>query len=102
ADFAAGRVWSIALHVDPASGEAAASDLREHTGELGGAAALGMVSALAEDADGELYVISWDRGRIVRIVSDTPVVPPADPAPAPGQLRQPELPRGRFPGQRRQ
>ena len=35
ADFEAGRVWSIALAINPTTGEATASNLVEHTGELG-------------------------------------------------------------------
>ena len=35
ADFLQGRVWSMALAVDAQSGEASASDLVEHTDELG-------------------------------------------------------------------
>jgi glucose/arabinose dehydrogenase len=106
-DFVAGRIWSVALTLDQASGDATASDLREHTAELGGAAALGMISGFAEDADGELYVISWDSGRIQRLTSDTPddsppaTAPPVA-APTPERQRHPDVPYGRFPGQRRE
>jgi glucose/arabinose dehydrogenase len=78
ADFIQGRVWSIALVADPASGDVRASDLIEHTTELGGRAALGNVSAFGLDADGELYVVSHSLGRILRVLG---------PPPAPADLR---------------
>jgi glucose/arabinose dehydrogenase len=74
ADFVAGRVWSIALTLDGA-GEATASDLREHTAELGGGGTLGLISAFGVDLQGELYVASWSRGVIVRILSQQPPAP---------------------------
>ena len=54
ADISA-RVWSLALTVNPVTGEAAASELIEHTAELGGSAALGLISSFGVDASGELY-----------------------------------------------
>jgi glucose/arabinose dehydrogenase len=71
-DFVAGRVWSIALSIDPATGEATASDVREHTASLGGTARLGNISAFAADADGELYVISYSRGAVLRLTGAPP------------------------------
>ena len=38
ADFGSSRVWSLALTVNPSTGEATASDFREHTAEFGAAA----------------------------------------------------------------
>jgi glucose/arabinose dehydrogenase len=76
ADFAAGRVWSIALTIAPATGEATASNLIEHTGELG---AIGNVSSFGVDADGELYVVSYSLGRVLQIMG-----PPIAPAPPSG------------------
>jgi glucose/arabinose dehydrogenase len=67
ADFVARRVWSIALTVNPSTGEAAASNLVEHTQELGGAAAVGNVSGFGVDAAGELYVINYSAGSILRL-----------------------------------
>lgn len=64
ADFSSSRIWSLALTVSPSTGEAAASDLREHTSELGGAAT--NPSSFGEDANGELYVVSY-AGRVYRI-----------------------------------
>jgi len=66
-DFVASRVWSLALVID-ATGEARATDVREHTAELGGSAELSGVSSFGVDADGELYVVSYNRGVISRIV----------------------------------
>jgi glucose/arabinose dehydrogenase len=74
ADFISSRVWSLALSVQP-SGEATASDVREHTGELGGTSELANVSSFGVDASGELYIVSYSRGVILRVV-----MPPSTPA----------------------
>lgn len=71
ADFN-GRVWSVALTVDPSTREARASNLIEHTAELAG---IGPVSSFGVDADGELYVVVYP-GRILKILGP-PVAPPA-------------------------
>jgi glucose/arabinose dehydrogenase len=73
ADFVAGRVWSIALAIN--SGEATASNLVEHTGELGG---IGNVSSFGTDADGELYVVSYSLGRVLKVMG--PPIAPLPPA----------------------
>ena len=65
ADFVAGRVWSIALTVTPTG--ATASDLVDHTTELGGSSVLGNVSGFGVDANGELYVINYSAGAIRRL-----------------------------------
>ena len=80
ADFVAGRVWSLALSIG-GNGEATASGLIEHTAELGGTAALGNVSSFGVDSRGELFVLNYSAGRVLRIVN--PAVPP----PAPTGLR---------------
>ena len=77
ADYVSGRVWSLALTID-ASGEAHASDRREHTTELGGRSMLGNISAFGIDADGEIYVVNHSNGRIVRITA--PLTAPATPS----------------------
>src|SRR5688572_20390212 len=74
ADYS-GRVWSLALTID-SSGEARASDRREHTAELGGGTVLGFISSFGIDADGELYIISHTNGRIVRITAPVTAPPP--------------------------
>lgn len=76
-DFIRSRVWSIALSVD-AAGQARASDLREHTADFGGAAQLVNVASFGTDAAGELYIVSYGRGVILKIIG---------PPPAPGGLR---------------
>ncbi|HXG55951.1 MAG TPA: PQQ-dependent sugar dehydrogenase [Vicinamibacterales bacterium] len=77
ADFVSSRVWSMGLVVS-GNGEARAGDVRELTTELGGASQLSGVSAFGVDADGELYVISYTRGVVLKIVG-----PPG----TPGSLR---------------
>jgi glucose/arabinose dehydrogenase len=66
ADFVSGRVFSLALAVNATTREATASDLREHTAELGGTGLLGNVAAIEADADGELYIVSYS-GTVFRI-----------------------------------
>ena len=80
ADFIQGRVFSIALTID-AREEARASDLVEHTAGLSNAGALGNISAFGVDADGELYLVGYSTGRILKVIG-----PPAAP-PAPTSLR---------------
>jgi glucose/arabinose dehydrogenase len=68
-----GRVWSISLIIHPTTGEAIASGLTEHTSALGGVSNLGNISAFGEDANGELYIVSYSLGRIYRISLTCPV-----------------------------
>ena len=77
ADYVRGRIWSIALSINGQTGEAAASDLMEHTAELSADAPLGNVSAFGVDADGELYVVGYSRGTITKLVG--PLSAPAAP-----------------------
>ena len=77
ADFVQGRVWSIALTIDAATGDARASGLLEHTAELGGASQLGNVSSFGADADGELYIVSYSRGTVLKITG--PLTAPPTP-----------------------
>lgn len=77
ADFIQGRVWSIALTINGTTREATASDMVEHTAELGGFAQLGNISAFGVDADGELYIVSYSLGRILKVIG--PPVAPAAP-----------------------
>src|SRR5438067_7857500 len=77
ADFIRGRVWSIALVIDPSTGEARATGLIEHTGELGGTSTLGNISSFGVDADGELYLVSYSRGIIFKIAG--PLTAPPTP-----------------------
>jgi len=66
-DFISSRVWSVALTVG-SNGEAQVSDLREHTDDFGGTSQLAGVSSFGIDADGELYVISYTRGVVFKLV----------------------------------
>ncbi|HJZ71697.1 MAG TPA: PQQ-dependent sugar dehydrogenase, partial [Vicinamibacterales bacterium] len=70
-----GRVWSLGLIVDPVSGEARSADVVEHTAELSVASGLGDISSFGIDGDGELYIVDYSNGRILKIVG-----PPAAPA----------------------
>jgi glucose/arabinose dehydrogenase len=74
ADYVAGRSWSLAFAIDPTSGDARASDLAEHTADLGD---VGNISAFGVDADGELYLVSHSKGAIYRL--EGPGAPPATP-----------------------
>ena len=74
ADFISSRVWSIALAV-AASGEATSFDLRDHTTDLGGSAELSGVSSFGVDSNGELYLVSYGRGVILRVTEGTPPPP---------------------------
>jgi glucose/arabinose dehydrogenase len=71
ADFVEGRVFSIGLHLD-AAGEATADDEREHTAALGGRDVLGMISAFGIDASGELLLLNWSAGTVLRVVAAGP------------------------------
>ena len=67
ADYVAGRVFSIGLALDERQ-EARAVDLLELTEMLGGTSELGLISSFGVDADAELYIVSYSRGRILKIV----------------------------------
>ncbi|HET7218710.1 MAG TPA: PQQ-dependent sugar dehydrogenase [Vicinamibacterales bacterium] len=86
ADFMARRLFSLALTVDPATGEATASDLRDHTDELGGTAVIGGVSAFGVDAAGELYLVSLTRGEIRRLTATATALNVDGVIPSPGLL----------------
>jgi len=76
ADYVQGRVWSLALTINPSSGEATTGTLIDHTAELGGSPVLGNISSFGLDAAGELYVVNHTGGTIVQIM---PVIPPTAP-----------------------
>lgn len=81
ADFIQGRVWSIALTIDPATREATASNLTEHTADLSASGQLGNISSFGVDADGELHLVAYATGRILKIIG------PATAPPTPTGLR---------------
>lgn len=79
ADYVQGRVWSIAVTVE-ATGEARASDRRDHTAELATAGAIGNVSSFGVDSDGELYLVSYSRGTIFKVIGAASAPPaPSNP-----------------------
>ena len=53
-------------------GEATSSGIIEHTAELGGASVLGNISAFGTDQDGELYIVSYSRGVVLRLIGELP------------------------------
>jgi glucose/arabinose dehydrogenase len=67
ADFVSGRVFSLGINLGIGQ-EARAVDILELTDLLGGAGELGMISAFGVDADAELYIVSYSRGRVLKIV----------------------------------
>ena len=69
ADYAAGRVWSLAISPNVATGEAIAGDLREHTTDLGVTGGLGTISAMTATAWGDIYILSQSSGRVIRVSS---------------------------------
>ncbi|MGE3843397.1 MAG: sorbosone dehydrogenase family protein [Vicinamibacterales bacterium] len=69
ADFASGRVFSLALVVDADTHEARAEDVRDHTTELWGPNQPGSVAALEPDASGDLHIVDLTGGRILRVES---------------------------------
>lgn len=81
ADFIQGRVWSLALAIDTGTREASASNVTEHTAALSNAGQLGNISSFGADADGELLLVGYSTGRLLKIIG-----PPSAPQ-APTGLR---------------
>jgi glucose/arabinose dehydrogenase len=71
ADFSLSRIWSIRLDVNPATGEATAADLVEHSTELNVGGGF-LPSSFGLDASGELYIVSYS-GSVYRV---SPAAPP--------------------------
>jgi hypothetical protein len=78
ADYVSGRCWSTALEINPASGEARATNLVEHTADLG---PVGSISSFGVDSAGELFLVSHSGGAIYRLIG------PATAPPTPTGLR---------------
>jgi glucose/arabinose dehydrogenase len=90
-DFVAGRIASVALTIDPETGEAVASDMRDHTSEITAGATVRTLSSFGVDATGELYAVNWSDGTIVALRA-TGVSTPILQIDTPGngsQVRQP-------------
>ncbi len=62
-----GRVWSLGLTID-SLGEAHKRDLIEHTSALGGSSMLGNITAFGVGWDGELFLLNYANGTVVKIV----------------------------------
>jgi glucose/arabinose dehydrogenase len=77
ADYVSGRVFSIGLHLHSDTSDASADDEREHTAQLGGRTTLGSVSSFGQDQSGELLMLNYAAGTVVRVVPDFDVVPAA-------------------------
>lgn len=67
-DFVRARIWSMAITMD-SFGEGTASDLVEHTPSIATATGLGNISSFGVDAAGEIYVVDYSRGMILRIAA---------------------------------
>lgn len=81
ADYATRRVWSLNLRLNGTTGEASpstAADLAEHTAELGGGNVLGGISSFGVDAAGELYIVSYSSGTILKVVVASPPAAPTN------------------------
>ena len=78
ADFVQGRVWSIGLVINPSTGEAQKTNLIEHTTALGGRSVLGNVSSFGLDAAGELYVVNYSAGTILKLLGAGTAARPGD------------------------
>jgi glucose/arabinose dehydrogenase len=77
ADYISGRVFTIGLHLDPVTSEATADDEQELTEQLGGRQQVGMVSSFGTDHDGEMLIVNYSAGRLLRIEPDLALVPRA-------------------------
>ena len=78
ADYVQGRVWSMALTINPSTGEATASGLIDHTADLGGSSVIGNISSFGIDGAGELYVVNHTGGTIVQVVAAVPPTAPTN------------------------
>jgi glucose/arabinose dehydrogenase len=67
ADFVKARIWSMAINVNPSTGEGTPTDLVEHTASIGSTTGIGNISSFGVDAGGELYVVDYSRGLILRM-----------------------------------
>jgi glucose/arabinose dehydrogenase len=74
-DYISARVFSLGIVIDPVTREATVSNVTEHTSELG---SVGNIASFGVDADGELYIVSYSTGRILKIIG--PAVAPPTPS----------------------
>ena len=66
ADFVLGKLFSIGT-APAGGGEVMATMPLEHTMEVGGNSVTGLVSAFGQDAFGELYVVSYSLGMVLKL-----------------------------------
>jgi len=71
ADFISRRVWSGEISLG--EGAPALINVVEHTDDLGGSNTIGNISSFGEDAEGELYLVSFN-GQVRKIVPQFPTV----------------------------
>ena len=74
-DFGSGRVWSLGLTIDPATGRAQVANVTEHTTELGPSV---NISAFGVDAAGHLYIVDYTNGRVLAIDFPVSTAAPGD------------------------
>jgi glucose/arabinose dehydrogenase len=79
ADSVTSRVWSMGLSIGP-TGEATMINVVDHTLELGGAQALGGIVSFGRDLQGELYLVTFAGGRILRLISEQSPSAPGPPS----------------------
>lgn len=72
ADFISGRVWSLSLAFSTTTGEPSTTGVIEHTSQLGGQTTLGNISSFGVDADGELYIVSYSKGTVFKVLGPNP------------------------------
>jgi hypothetical protein len=60
------------MSVNASTGDAAASGLLDHTAALGGPSQTGNISTFGVDLEGELYVVSYSRGVVLKLVGTPP------------------------------
>jgi hypothetical protein len=58
---------------NPRMSPSTAADLIEHTAELGGTSAIGGVSAFGLNAAGDLFIVNYSGGTILKVVGTTSV-----------------------------
>jgi glucose/arabinose dehydrogenase len=66
-DWLRRSIESLGLEIDPETGEASVTDVIDHTEALGGTDILGAVVSMGENAEGELFILSFDGNRALLI-----------------------------------
>jgi glucose/arabinose dehydrogenase len=77
-DFVRGKICSIAIAVD-GNGEGIASDLRDHSSEVGASVAFRTISSFGIDASGEIYAVNYADGTIIALKPPAAQPVPRDP-----------------------